>query len=131
MSSDTEKSSWCCLSAEYVMGQAYSIRCPAGSGLTLRLLKISRLPVGSVQQACDAGKCVRGMLPDNIQYQERRADISFDSEDKSLCSIFRKENDELGISIIEALMDNFELSADGSYILSMSKTIEGKRDNAY
>jgi hypothetical protein len=58
-------------------------------------------------------------------------DISFDSEDKSLGSIFRKENDELGISIIEALMDNFELSADGSYILSMSKTIEGKRDNAY
>lgn len=56
-------------------------------------------------------------------------DIAFDCEDKSLCSIFRREHDELGISIIEALMDSLEISADGSYILSMSKFIEEKRDD--
>jgi serine/threonine-protein kinase RsbW len=62
--------------------------------------------------------------------RQERLDIAFDSEDKSLCSIFRRENDELGISIIEALMDSLEISADGSYILSMSKFVEEKRDDA-
>lgn len=60
-----------------------------------------------------------------FKISDKKVDIIIKCDDKSLGSIFRKENDELGISIIEALMDSFEISADGSYILSMSKGLEG------
>lgn len=55
---------------------------------------------------------------------DKKVDIILKCSDTSLGTIFRKENDELGISIIEALMDRFEISADDSYVLSMSKRLE-------
>lgn len=59
-----------------------------------------------------------------FKISDKKVDITIKCDDKSLGSIFRRENDELGISIIEALMDSFEVSADDSYILSMSKELE-------
>lgn len=50
--------------------------------------------------------------------------VAFDCEDKSLRCLFGDGNDELGLSIINALMDDVELCSDGSYLLSMSKAVE-------
>lgn len=52
-------------------------------------------------------------------------DIFFDCEDKLLKCIFDNEADELGISLITALMDNAEFCTGNDYIFSMSKTFEG------
>lgn len=51
--------------------------------------------------------------------------ILFLCRDKSLRRIFGGEDDELGISIINALMDNVEFRSDEDYLLSMSKAVEG------
>lgn len=51
--------------------------------------------------------------------------IIFDCEDSSLNCIFSEGEEEFGISIIKALMDNVELCSNNSYLLSMSKTLEG------
>ncbi len=51
--------------------------------------------------------------------------VIFDSEDESLKCIFSGSDNEFGLSIINALMDEVELCSD-SYILSISKVIEGK-----
>lgn len=57
--------------------------------------------------------------------EDDRLDIIFDCEDKSLKCIFNDDNDELGVSIIKALMDSVDLCTDNGYILSMSKVLEG------
>lgn len=51
--------------------------------------------------------------------------ISFKSDFKELGPIFSNENDELGISIINAFMDDVEFYPQGSGILSMTKAFEG------
>ncbi|HOV27555.1 MAG TPA: ATP-binding protein [Pseudobacteroides sp.] len=51
--------------------------------------------------------------------------VIFDSEDKSLKCIFGGSENEFGLSIINALMDEVDLCSD-SYILSISKVTEGK-----
>jgi serine/threonine-protein kinase RsbW len=51
--------------------------------------------------------------------------VIFDSDDESLKCIFSGSENEFGLSIINALMDEVELCSD-SYILSISKVIEGK-----
>jgi len=56
---------------------------------------------------------------------DKKLEIIIKCEDNALKTIFRKENDELGISIIEALMDSFEMSSDDAYILKMFKELEG------
>ena len=48
----------------------------------------------------------------------------FDCEDKSLKCIFKNEEDELGLSIINALMDSAELCTDDNYLLSITKVLE-------
>jgi serine/threonine-protein kinase RsbW len=53
--------------------------------------------------------------------------ITFNCEDKSLKCIFDDEEDGLGISIINALMDHVEFCTNDNYLFSMSKTRE--RDN--
>jgi serine/threonine-protein kinase RsbW len=50
--------------------------------------------------------------------------ISFGCEDRTLRCIFDDEEDELGLSIITALMDEVELCSDGAFMLSMSKLVE-------
>lgn len=54
--------------------------------------------------------------------------ITFNSEDKSLRCIFNKEDDELAISILNALMDEVQLCIDNNddYLLTMSKYLERK-----
>ncbi len=54
--------------------------------------------------------------------------IVFDCEDKSLRCIFSGDENEFGLSIINALMDGVELCTD-NYILSISKGLEGKGKN--
>jgi serine/threonine-protein kinase RsbW len=51
--------------------------------------------------------------------------IIFECIDKSLNCIFNNDGEELGISIINALMDSVEPCASDNYILSMSKALEG------
>lgn len=50
--------------------------------------------------------------------------VTFLSEHGSMSSLFREETDELGISIISALMDDLKIPEDDSFILQMSKTVE-------
>lgn len=50
--------------------------------------------------------------------------VIFDCEDRSLKCIFGAE-DELGVSIINALMDEVEFCSEGNNILLMSKGLEG------
>ncbi len=51
--------------------------------------------------------------------------ITFNAEDKGLSCIFKDNMDELGISLINAFMDQTELCPNNDYILSMTKAIEG------
>ncbi|MCR4435193.1 MAG: ATP-binding protein [Clostridiales bacterium] len=51
--------------------------------------------------------------------------VTFQCEDHSLKSVFDQNGDELGISIITALMDDIEFCGCGSNLLSMSKKLEG------
>jgi len=52
--------------------------------------------------------------------------VVFDCEDSSLKCIFAGEENEFGLAIINALMDEVELCTQ-EYILSMSKVIEGNK----
>lgn len=54
-----------------------------------------------------------------------KINITFDCEDKALKCIFDDEQDGLGISIINALMDEVEYCTNDSYLFLMSKTLEG------
>jgi len=60
-----------------------------------------------------------------FQVSGRTLTVKFDCEDKSLKCLFGDGNDELGISIINALMDQVEFCSEDSYLLSMSKAVEG------
>lgn len=51
--------------------------------------------------------------------------ITFFSSQDGLNCIFREEEDELGLSIINAFMDQVDFCPDNSYILSMTKSTEG------
>jgi len=55
----------------------------------------------------------------------KKLEIVFGCEDKNLKCIFREDEDELGISIINALMDSVEFCSESDHILSMSKSVEG------
>ena len=53
--------------------------------------------------------------------------VIFDCEDKALKCIFDDEVDELGLSIMRALMDSVEFCTNNNYLFSMSKTLEGEK----
>ncbi|HHV98330.1 MAG TPA: anti-sigma regulatory factor [Clostridiaceae bacterium] len=55
---------------------------------------------------------------------EESLDIHFYCEDKSIKCIFGDGNDELGVSLISALMDDVSLCPENDYIIYMSKAIE-------
>lgn len=55
---------------------------------------------------------------------EGNLDVTFDCEDKTLKCIFDMDNDELGISIINALMDSVDFCPENNYLLSISKILE-------
>jgi len=54
---------------------------------------------------------------------EQSLKVLFTCEDKSIKCIFDNEDEEFAISIIKALMDDVEFCTDGSYILSMTKSV--------
>ncbi len=54
-----------------------------------------------------------------------KLEIFFACQDKSLKCIFNDGEDELGISIISALMDSVEFCSEGIYLLTMTKALEG------
>ncbi|HEX9059287.1 MAG TPA: ATP-binding protein [Clostridia bacterium] len=54
----------------------------------------------------------------------KKLQIEFYSENQTLGCIFEGD-EELGISIINALMDEVELCSDKDYIISMSITLKG------
>lgn len=51
--------------------------------------------------------------------------ITFMCSDGDLGCIFNKGEEELGVSIINALMDDVELCTNGGHIISMRKAVEG------
>lgn len=51
--------------------------------------------------------------------------ITFYSDEDGMNNIFRGEEDELGVSIINAFMDQVEFCPDDTYILSMTKSTKG------
>lgn len=59
----------------------------------------------------------------------KKLEMVFDCVDKSLKNIFKDEESELGISIINALMDDVRLCPDNAYILSVMKSSEGNTHN--
>jgi serine/threonine-protein kinase RsbW len=56
---------------------------------------------------------------------ENSLKIIFNCEDNALKCIFDSEDDTLGLSIMNALMDEVELCTEGDYLFSMSKALEG------
>ncbi|MCX7749424.1 MAG: ATP-binding protein [Clostridia bacterium] len=61
-----------------------------------------------------------------FKIEESKLVIIFDCEDKSLKCIFDNEIDELGISLINALMDEAEFCTSNEYLFLMSKSLEGE-----
>jgi len=59
----------------------------------------------------------------NFTISEQSLKVLFTCEDKSIKCIFENEDEEFAVSIIKALMDDVEFCTDGSYILSMTKSI--------
>lgn len=51
--------------------------------------------------------------------------ITFHSKEDGMNDIFRDEKDELGVAIINAFMDQVDFCTDNTFILSMTKSIEG------
>ncbi|MCX7709833.1 MAG: ATP-binding protein [Clostridia bacterium] len=51
--------------------------------------------------------------------------IEFNCEDQSLGCIFKEDEEGLGVSIINALMDDVEFCSSGSYLFSMSIALKG------
>ena len=56
--------------------------------------------------------------------RDKELNISFACDELSVMSVFQQERDEIGMSIIEALMDSFEIGSANTFILSMSKRVE-------
>jgi serine/threonine-protein kinase RsbW len=59
-----------------------------------------------------------------FEIRSKKLVITYYSTDKKLNSIFAGSDDDLGVSIINAIMDDTQLCPKHSYILSMSKAIE-------
>lgn len=59
-----------------------------------------------------------------FEVSEKELSIAFDCEDRELECTFDSDN-ELGVSIINALMDNVEFCRTGKYLFSMTKSVEG------
>lgn len=82
----------------------------------------------SVAEVCNklinTGSKVSGSFKIIFKVSADSVQITFDCQDKSLECIFNEGENELGLSIITALMDKVELCAD-NHILSISKALEG------
>jgi serine/threonine-protein kinase RsbW len=59
-----------------------------------------------------------------FRLSENSLTIVFYCEDKSLRCIFGGEDEELGVSIISALMDEVEFCTNNDYVVSMTKSKE-------
>lgn len=84
----------------------------------------------SVAEVCNrivrAGEGLNSSYRIVFSIHERKIVISFLCEGNVFDCIFGSEDDELGISIINAFMDEVEFRPDSSSVLSMSKAVEGK-----
>lgn len=84
----------------------------------------------SVAEVCNrivrAGEGLNDSYKIVFAIHEHKIDISFHCEGNTFDSIFSSEEDELGISIINAFMDEVEFRPDSCSVLSMSKAVEGK-----
>ncbi len=100
------------------------------SGLGFDIDTIEDIKV-SIAEVCNklvtCGSEVATCYSIKFQPLDKALEIIFDCEDKSLKCIFNDENDELGLYIINALMDSVEFCTNDSYLLSMSKALEENR----
>lgn len=60
-----------------------------------------------------------------FKIHEKKLEILIQCGDSKLAVLFEKNGDELGIYLIEALMDGLKVSKNGPFMLSMSKAIKG------
>jgi serine/threonine-protein kinase RsbW len=72
----------------------------------------------------EAGSKTAGYYTITFQISNLNLVIKFDCEDKSLKCIFSSAENELGVSIINALMDDVVFCSNDSFILLMSKAVE-------
>lgn len=83
----------------------------------------------SIAEVCNRMVCVGSKSADHYTItfgiHAEKLVITFDSPDEALKCIFSGKDDELGLSIINAFMDDVEICPDSSYILSMTKALEG------
>lgn len=57
--------------------------------------------------------------------EDKKLRIEFDCKDKSLKCIFADDEEQLGVAIINALMDEVEFCSEDNYIISMSIALKG------
>ncbi len=60
-----------------------------------------------------------------FEIEKDRLTVAFACEDKSLGRLFKEENEELGMYIVAALMDEVEYSPGDGSLFRMSKVVEG------
>lgn len=83
----------------------------------------------AVAEVCNklvsAGHKTEGNYVISFEVMADKLAITFDSNDEALKFIFNNEEDEFGISIINAFMDDVEHYPGCTSILSMTKAFEG------
>jgi serine/threonine-protein kinase RsbW len=95
-------------------------------GFDIETIEDIKVAVAEVcNKLVNTGKRSSGYYKITFGINNEKLVITFDSPDKALKCIFNDNGDELGLSIINAFMDNVEFCPDNSYILSMTKAFEG------
>lgn len=83
----------------------------------------------SVAEVCNriisTGKGSGGNYTIAFEITDKNFIITFHSKEDGMNDIFRDEKDELGVAIINAFMDQVDFCTDNTFILSMTKSIEG------
>jgi serine/threonine-protein kinase RsbW len=94
---------------------------------TIEDIKVSIAEVCNKLLKCGNGQKLSYLI--QFKLYDDLLEIVFNCEDKSLKCSFDDQKDELGLFIINALMDNVQYCDTDGYLLSMSKYIEGNREN--
>jgi len=112
--------------AEYVsVGRLTTSGVASRMGFDIETIEDIKVAVAEVcNKLVEAGSKIENEYSIRFKISGNRLTIIFDCRDKALKCIFSGDDNELGISIITALMDSVEFCPDDSYLLSMSKTVE-------
>lgn len=99
-------------------------------GFDIETIEDIKVAVAEVcNKLVNAGNKTEGNYVITFKILSGKLAISFSSNEEAVKLIFNNEEDELGISIINAFMDDVELFPGCGCILSMTKAIEGTFTN--